>query len=79
MKLSVGRSHAELEIRLGDVPTEVMFDAKKNTFYWLEKTTDFKQWETRGFLFSESNAQQSIKDLGSRDAIGFYRVRALVQ
>ena len=79
MKLSVGGSHAEVEIRLGDVPTEVMFDAKKNTSYWLEKTTDFKNWETRGFLFSESNAQQSIKDLGSRDAIGFYRVRALVQ
>ena len=78
MKLSVGGSHAEVEIRLGDVPTEVMFDAKKNTSYRLEKTTDSRAGKPGVSYFLKATLNNLYKDLGGGDAIGFFTRGTLV-
>ena len=75
--LCTGEEIEGVEIRRGEVVTEVELDAIKGASYWLEKTSDFVRWETRGFLKSDQTASQTIADLGGEDPHGFYRVRAL--
>ncbi|MAE25307.1 MAG: hypothetical protein CMI64_06360, partial [Pedosphaera sp.] len=77
MTLRTGEEIEGVEIRRGEVVTEVELDAIKGASYWLEKTSDFVRWETRGFLKSDQTASQTIADLGGEDPHGFYRVRAL--
>ncbi len=42
--------------------------------YWLEMTTDFDQWETRGHAQSDASQSITMKDQGISAANGFYRV-----
>ncbi len=77
MTLRTGEGIEGVEIRTGEVVTEVELDAIEGASYWLEKTSDFVRWETRGFLKSDQTASQTISDLGEEDPLGFYRVRAL--
>jgi len=53
---------------------ELWVDASEGVACWLEKTLDFEHWETRGFLMPDQTASQRMKDLGTNDPHGFYRV-----
>ena len=52
----------------------VQFQGKSGWEYWLEMTTDFLRWETRGHAKSDGNQLIILQDQGMVHSKGFYRV-----
>jgi hypothetical protein len=52
----------------------VQIQGKSGWEYWLEMTTDFLRWETRGHAKSDGNQLIILQDQGMVHSKGFYRV-----
>ena len=52
------------------------FQARTGWEYWLESTSDFTDWETRGHALSASDGALGIVDQGPIETAGFYRIRS---
>ena len=61
-------------LRISDDCILVGIEARAGWEYWLEQTSDFVHWETRGLRRAETNERLLIEDQGAGQFNGFYRV-----